>query len=58
MPARGARPCAISALAKRHIDAAATVDQILELDAQRRYTQTELDQVLAESNASLVKSAG
>ena len=26
----------ISALAKRHVDAAATVDQILELDAQRR----------------------
>ena len=40
----------ISALAK-HVDAAATVDQILELDAQRRATQTELDQMLAESNA-------
>ena len=48
---REERDRVISALAKRHVDAAATVDQILELDAQRRATQTELDQVLAESNA-------
>ena len=48
---REERDRVISALAKRHVDAAATVDQILELDAQRRASQTELDQVLAESNA-------
>ena len=48
---REERDRVISALAKRHVDAAATVDQILGLDAQRRATQTELDQVLAESNA-------
>ena len=48
---REERDRVISALAKRHVDAAATVDHILELDAQRRATQTELDQVLAESNA-------
>ena len=48
---REERDRVISALANRHVDAAATVDQILGLDAQRRATQTELDQVLVESNA-------
>ena len=48
---REERDRVLAALAKRHIDAASTVDQILDLDAQRRATQTELDQVLAESNA-------
>ena len=48
---REERDRVLDALAKRHIDATATVDQILDLDAKRRATQTELDQVLAESNS-------
>lgn len=40
----------IKALAKRHIDATATVTRIIELDEKRRSTQVELDTVLAESN--------
>lgn len=40
----------LASLAKRHMDAETTVDRILALDAQRRALQTELDQVLAESN--------
>ena len=48
---REERDRVIAALAKRHIDATSTVDSILDLDAKRRATQTELDQVLAESNA-------
>ena len=48
---RDDRDAVLAALAKRHVDAASTIDQILELDAQRRAAQTELDQVLAESNA-------
>lgn len=48
---REERDRVLDALAKRHIDATATVDQILDLDAKRRTTQTELDQVLAESNS-------
>jgi len=37
-------------LAKRNIDAAALLDRALELDEQRRNTQTELDAQLAELN--------
>ena len=48
---REERDRVVAALAKRHVDAASTVDQILDLDARRRSTQTELDQVLAESNS-------
>ena len=48
---REERDRVLDALAKRHIDATATVDHILDLDAKRRATQTELDQVLAESNS-------
>ena len=48
---REERDRVLDALAKRHIDATATVDQILDLDAKRRAIQTELDQVLAESNS-------
>ena len=48
---REERDRVLDALAKRHLDATATVDQIVDLDAKRRATQTELDQVLAESNS-------
>jgi seryl-tRNA synthetase len=48
---REERDRVLAALAKRHIDAATTVDRILDLDAARRGIQTELDQVLAESNS-------
>ena len=48
---REERDRVLDALAKRHIDAIATVDHILELDSARRATQTELDKVLAESNS-------
>ncbi len=48
---REERDRVISALAKRHVESAATIDEILKLDAQRRATQNELDQVLAESNS-------
>jgi len=40
----------VQALAKRHIDAAADVDAAIRLDEQRRATQVELDNVLAELN--------
>lgn len=40
----------IDALAKRNIDAAATVAEVVALDENRRATQTELDNTLAESN--------
>ncbi len=40
----------IKALAKRNMDAAADVDEIIRLDEQRRSLQAELDNVLAESN--------
>ena len=48
---REERDRVLAALAKRHIDAATTVDRILDLDAARRGIQTELDQMLAESNS-------
>lgn len=40
----------IKRLAKRNIDATATVNLVIELDEKRRATQAELDNLLAESN--------
>lgn len=40
----------IRALAKRNIDATATVEEILKLDENRRAAQVELDNILSESN--------
>jgi seryl-tRNA synthetase len=40
----------IKALAKRNIDAKATVDEVVQLDEKRRSTQVELDNILSESN--------
>lgn len=40
----------INALKKRNIDASSLVNGVLELDAKRRATQTQLDNTLAESN--------
>ena len=40
----------VRALAKRNMDAAAAVDEIISIDEQRRATQAELDNALAESN--------
>lgn len=40
----------IKALAKRGIDAAATFEQVLNLDEERRTTQLQLDETLARSN--------
>ncbi len=48
---------AAKGLAKRNINAETIISDILRLDEQRRQTQTELDAVLAESNA-LSKSIG
>lgn len=39
-----------SALQKRNIDAAPLLDEILQLDTDRRATQAKLDQTLSESN--------
>ncbi|TKD66493.1 serine--tRNA ligase [Flavobacterium sp. ASW18X] len=39
-----------AALAKRNLDALPILDKILELDEERRATQTQLDSTLAESN--------
>ncbi|RZJ30021.1 MAG: serine--tRNA ligase [Flavobacterium sp.] len=47
----------IKALAKRNIDASATVAEVIALDENRRATQAELDTVLAESNR-LAKDIG
>ncbi len=47
----------IEALAKRHIDATATIDAIIAADEERRKTQVELDNTLAESNR-LAKEIG
>ena len=41
-----------AALAKRGLDAASLLDQILELDLQRRTTQKEVDDLKAEQNAA------
>ena len=40
----------ITALAKRNIDARATVTEVVQLDENRRATQVELDNILSESN--------
>ncbi|CCG52104.1 Serine--tRNA ligase [Flavobacterium indicum GPTSA100-9 = DSM 17447] len=40
----------IKRLAKRNMDASATVNLVIELDEKRRATQVELDNLLAESN--------
>ena len=40
----------ISALAKKHLDAATIIEEILQLDENRRNTQVELDNTLSESN--------
>ncbi|SCY22726.1 serine--tRNA ligase [Flavobacterium caeni] len=40
----------IKALAKKHLDAKELVAEVVALDEQRRATQVELDNVLAESN--------
>ena len=40
-----------AALDKRHIDARPDLDQILRWDAERRSTQAQLDDLLAQSNA-------
>jgi seryl-tRNA synthetase len=40
----------IKALAKRNIDAKATVAEVVQLDEKRRATQVELDTILSESN--------
>lgn len=40
----------VQALAKRNLDAAAMVDEVIALDEKRRHTQVELDTVLSESN--------
>lgn len=40
----------IKALAKKHMDAKAIVEEVIQLDENRRGTQVELDNTLAESN--------
>lgn len=40
----------IAALEKRNIDAAPLVENVLQLDEKRRLTQSQLDNILAESN--------
>ena len=40
-----------NALDKRHIDARTELDQILQWDTERRGTQAQLDEILAQSNA-------
>lgn len=40
----------IRALAKKHMDAKAIVEEVIQLDENRRSTQVELDNTLAESN--------
>ena len=46
------RPAVEAALAKRGLDATPLLDQILELDLQRRTTQKEVDDLKAEQNAA------
>src|SRR5215831_398720 len=48
---------AIKRLAKKHVDAKKTIEEILNLDSDRRQTQTALDQALAQSN-QLAKEIG
>ena len=46
------RPAVEAALAKRGLDASPLLDQILELDLQRRTTQKEVDDLKAQQNAA------
>ncbi len=41
----------IKSLAKRNIDATQMIDEVISLDEERRQLQTNLDSILAESNA-------
>ena len=41
----------LAALDKRHFDAREAIQQVLEWDAERRKTQAQLDDTLAQSNA-------
>lgn len=41
----------VKALTKRGIDAASTLDEVLNVDEERRATQAKLDEVLAQSNS-------
>ena len=41
----------IERLSKRNIDATEMIAEVIQLDEERRQTQTELDNTLAESNA-------
>ena len=47
----------VQALAKRHFNAGPILDRIIELDEQRRSTQTQLDNLLSEANA-IARSIG
>lgn len=47
----------ISRLAVRNFDGKAIIEQVIEMDASRRRTQTELDNILAESN-TIAKQVG
>lgn len=47
----------INRLAKRNLDATEMIDEVIKLDEERRQTQSELDNTLAESN-SLSKEIG
>lgn len=40
----------VNTLAKRNLDAAEMIQKVIDLDEQRRATQVELDNILAESN--------
>ena len=40
----------VKALAKRNLDAAEMIQNVIDLDEKRRSTQVELDNILAESN--------
>ena len=40
----------ITALAKKHLDAKTIIDEVIELDENRRSTQNDLDNTLAEAN--------
>ena len=54
---RNHRERVIHALAKRNFDATEAIDSILALDVERRATQTQLDELLSQSN-SLSKQIG
>ena len=47
----------IQALAKRNMDAKSVVEEVIQLDENRRATQVELDTILSESN-KLAKDIG